>query len=123
MDEKLDEENTNANWKEVGEKFNVLGNALGEAFRATMDDPKTQEAFDKVKEGLEKAVEEMEEAARSARENPKVQKFAEEAGAVFADFEGVGVETMEKTKPHLIKALKSLQTALANLIEEIEDAD
>ena len=123
MDEKTNEEYKSGNWKEVGQKFNALGDALGEAFRATMDDPKTQQAFEKVKDGLSKAVEEVEEAAHSAKENPKVQKFAEEASAVFADFEGVGEETIEKTRPYLVKALKSLQTALANLIEEIDNEE
>ena len=123
MDEKSNEEYKSGNWKEVGEKFNALGNALSEAFRATIDDPKTQEAFDKVREGLSQAVEEVEDAARFARENPKVQKFAEDAGAVFADFEGVGEETIEKTRPYLVKALKSLQTALSNLIEEIDSEE
>jgi CHASE3 domain sensor protein len=123
MDEKSNEEYKSGNWREVGEKFNALGNALSEAFRATMDDPKTQEAFDKVREGLSQAVEEVEDAARYARENPKVQKFAEDAGAVFADFEGVGEETIEKTRPYLVKALKSLQTALSNLIEEIDSEE
>jgi CHASE3 domain sensor protein len=123
MDEKSNEEYKSGNWREVGEKFNALGNALSEAFRATMDDPKTQEAFDKVREGLSQAVEEVEDAARYARENPKVQKFAEDAGAVFADFEGVGEETIEKTRPYLVRALKSLQTALGNLIEEIDSEE
>jgi CHASE3 domain sensor protein len=123
MDEKSNEEYKSGNWREVGEKFNALGNALSEAFRATMDDPKTQEAFDKVREGLSQAVEEVEDAARYARENPKVQKFAEDAGAVFADFEGVGEETIEKTRPYLVRALKSLQTALSNLIEEIDSEE
>jgi hypothetical protein len=123
MDKKTNEEYKSGNWKEVGEKFNALGNALSEAFHATMDDPKTQEAFEKVRKGLSQAVEEVEEAARSARENPKVQQFADDAGAVFADFEGVGEETIEKTRPYLVRALKSLQTALGNLIEEIDSEE
>jgi hypothetical protein len=123
MGEKTNDEYKSGNWKEVGEKFNALGNALGEAFRATMDDPKTQEAFEKVREGLSRAVAEVEEAAHSAKENPKVHKFAEDAGAVFADFEGVGEETIEKTRPYLVRALKSLQTALGNLIEEIDSEE
>jgi len=118
--EKQDKQ-TDSYWEDVGAKFTSFGESLGEALKATVDDSKTQEALEQIKTGLHQAADEIDEAIHTAKEDPKVKQFTEEANQVLNKFGEVGEETVQKARPHVIKALRSLTDALNRLITDIEE--
>lgn len=114
-------EKTGSYWEEVGAQFTAFGESLGEALRATIEDPKAHEALEQIKTGLHQAADEIDEAIHTAKEDPKVKQFTEEANQVLNKFGEVGEETVQKARPHVVKALKSFTDALNRLIEDMEE--
>ena len=120
MDNYQKNEKETSYWENVGSKFAALGESLREAFEATLDDPRTQDALEQIKHGLNQAADEIDDAIASAKEDPHVKQFTEDANQVFNDLGEVGEETIAKAKPHVVKALKSFSDALNNLINDID---
>lgn len=120
MDNDQKQEKSQSYWEEVGAKFADLGETLGKAMQSSIDDPRTQEVLLKIKDGLNQAADEIEDAIRTAKDDPKVQQFTDEATEAFNNLGEIGEETVEQVKPHVIKALKSFTDAVSSLFDDSE---
>lgn len=107
-------------WEEVGTKFTAFGESLGEALSSTWNDPKTQEVLEQIKTGLQQAADEIEDAIQTAKEDPGVKQFSEDATQAFNDLGEKGEEVVQNVRPHVMKALKSFSEALNQLIGDME---
>jgi NAD/NADP transhydrogenase alpha subunit len=121
MDNYQKNEKDHSYWKEVGARFADLGETLGRAVQSSIDDPRTQEVLEQIKNGLNQAADEIEGAIKTAKEDPKVQQFTDEATEAFNNLGELGEETVQQVKPQVIKALKSFTNAISSLLDDIEN--
>jgi hypothetical protein len=107
-------------WEEVGARFAAFGASLGEASNATINAAKTQEILEQIQQGLNTAADEIDDAIRTAKADPKMQQFTEEASQTLNHLGEVGEETVQKAKPHVLNALRSFADTIRGLVDDLE---
>jgi hypothetical protein len=110
-------------WKEVGEQFQKVGESLAAAFRAAWDDPQTQQHFSEMKTGVEAMLHEVGQAMRDTAATPEAQQARAEAKKAFQRARAAGEHTVAEARPHLLTALRELDTALQKWLAHLEQAE
>jgi uncharacterized protein YjgD (DUF1641 family) len=114
--------NENQNpWETVAEQFQAFGKSLSEAVQTSWNDPKTKNVIEQIKNGLDDAAREIDQAIETTRQDPKVQNFVDEAKETFEQLGETGKEALDQAKPHVLKAMESLSSALNKAINDYKD--
>jgi len=108
-------------WEEVLAQLKQFGETLGRAIEQSWNDPRTQHVVDQVKDGLNRAAQDVDIAIEKAKTDPAVQQFGADAKDTWKELEETGKEAVEKAKPHLINAMKNLNEAFKNVLGGKED--
>jgi len=110
-------------WDDVASQFKAFGESLSEAVNNSWNDPKTQEVIQQIKTGLNEAVDEIDEAIGSIKQDPKMQSFVDDAKDTFDQLEETGKDAVEQARPHILKAMESLSDALNKSIDGFKNND
>jgi hypothetical protein len=110
-------------WDDVLEQFKAFGESLGRAIEGSWNDPRTQDVVSQIKDGLRQAADEIDGAIDRARHDPGLNDFVEDARDAFRDLEETGKEAVEKARPHVVKAMRSLNEALNNAIRGMDSKE
>ncbi len=74
-----EQESTGANWREVGEQFERLGQSLADALRATFSEAEQSGQWERVRTGMESVAREVGQAVEDTAKSPKAQELKVEA--------------------------------------------
>jgi hypothetical protein len=111
-----EEKPTNDAWHQVGKQFQALGESLAEAFRTAWEDEETRQRAQDMQAGLEKMVDDIGQAIKEASESPEAKKATESAKAA-------GSKAWQDARPHVLSALRSVDTELQKVISKMEAAE
>jgi len=110
-------------WDDVANQFKAFGESLSEAVNNSWNDPKTQEVIQQIKTGLNEAADEIDKAIENIKQDPKVRSFVDDAKETFDQLEETGKDAVEQARPHILKAMESLSSALNKAIDEFKNND
>ncbi|MBN1810786.1 MAG: hypothetical protein JXA14_03015 [Anaerolineae bacterium] len=115
-----EEKPTNDTWYQVGQQFQTLGESLAEAFRAAWEDEGNRQHMQGMQAGLEKMVHEVGQAIKEAGESPEGQRARAEAKKAAESAKVAGTKAWRDARPHVLSALRSLDTELQKVISQME---
>jgi len=116
-----DQGKTEETWHEVGRQFEVLGDRLAEAVRATWEDERTRQRVQELQTGLESAARELERAIQEASSSPEGQRLRREAERAAESARAAGEQAFEDARPCLVSGLQRLRSGLQMMIERLEE--
>jgi hypothetical protein len=119
----MTEEGTSATkdaWREVGQQFQTLGESLANAFRTMWEDEENRQHAQDLQAGLEKMVNDVGKAIKETSESPEGQKVRAEAQKAAESARVAGKKAMQDTRPHILSALRALDSELQKMIDKLE---
>ena len=118
----MTEEGTSAKdaWREVGQQFQTLGESLANAFRTMWEDEENRQHAQDLQAGLEKMVNDVGKAIKETSESPEGQKVRAEAQKAAESARVAGKKAMQDTRPHILSALRALDSELQKMIDKLE---
>ena len=108
-------------WREVGERFKVLGESLAQALRSSWENEETQRVVKEMKTGLESMAKEVGKAVDEFSSSPQGQRFRQEAEQAGESFRYAADQTVQEVRPHLIRALTEVNNEQQKLIQRMEE--
>ncbi len=108
-------------WEEVGKQFQTLGESLSMAFRAAWEDEETRARVQEMRSGIEKMVNQVGDAIRETADSPQGQKMRSEAGKAAENVRAAGEQTMAEIRPHLVAALRQVNSELQRMINRMDE--
>ena len=124
-----DEEKTNSvppssdAWQEVGKQFEALGRSLATAFRTAWEREENRKRVQSLQAGLEAMVNQIGQAIQEATASPEAHKAKEEAEKVARSVRAAGQQTWQEAQPHLVSALRQLNSELQKAISQLEQEE
>lgn len=110
-------------WQEVSNQVQTLGTSLAAAFNATVQDEEVQQHLKTVKSELNMAAAQIDQKAKEVSASVKSIDVEEETKKLGVETQAAGQELVKGVQPHLLKALKKLQTSLNQIIDDLEKED
>ena len=107
-------------WKEVGRQFEALGQSLAAAFRAARDNEENRQRVKTMQTGLESLVNQVGQAIQEAAASPEAHKARTEAEKAADSLRTAGFKTWQESRPHLVSALRQVNTELQKMIGQLE---
>ena len=107
-------------WKEVGRQFEALGQSLAAAFRAARDNEENRQRVKTMQTGLESLVNQVGQAIQEAADSPEAHKARTEAEKAADSLRTAGHKTWQESRPHLLSALRQVNTELQKMIGQLE---
>ncbi len=114
------EESAAAAWEEVGRQFKNLGESLASAFRAAWENEDTRRQVQLLESSLKSAAQEIEKGVQNAADSPEGQKVRAEAQRAATSAQTAGKKAAEDLRPHLMIALRQVNSELQKLLERME---
>ena len=111
---------TSANWREVGDQFERLGQSLAEALRATFSEAEQSGQWERVRTGMESVAREVGQAVEETAKTPKAQELKQEAEKTVEQLRTAGEQTVQDARPHVASALRQMSVELQKLIDWAE---
>ncbi len=100
-------------WQEVGQQFKQLGESLAATFQAAWNNEEVRGQAQEMKTGLEALVTEVGRAIKETAASPEVKQAADDAVQA-------GEKAIHEARPHLLAALRTMNTELQTLIAKME---
>ncbi len=107
-------------WQEVGKQFQLLGESLGRAFRATWENEENRRHVQEMRNGLEAMVQEVNQAIRDTATSPQAKQAREEARRAAESVRTASEQTVQQVRPHLVSALRQMNEELQKMINRME---
>ena len=107
-------------WKDVGKQFEALGQSLATAFRAARDSEENRQRFKTMQTGLESLVNQVGQAIQEAAASPEAHQARTEAEKAAESLRTAGHKTWQESRPHLVSALRQVNTELQKMIGQLE---
>ncbi len=107
-------------WQEVGRQFQALGDSLSNAFRATWQDEGNRQRVEEMRIGVESMVNQVGRVLSDYADSPEGQRFRADAKQAASNLRNAGEQTIQETRPHLVSALKQVNTELQRMIDQME---
>lgn len=104
-------------WKEVGRKFEQLGQSLAETVQVAWKNEQVRSQAEDLKTGLESLVRQVGAAIKETAESRELKAVA---GGTTRSVQTAGEQTVEELRPHLVQALQELDQQLQKLIRNME---
>ena len=115
-----DQSNATDAWNEVGKQFQTLGESLASAFNATVQDEKVQQELKNMQSELNTAGEQISQKAKAASDSVKSIDVEEETKKLGEEAQTAGQDLVKDVQPHLLSALKKMQTSIDQAINDLE---
>jgi hypothetical protein len=107
-------------WQEVGRQFQLLGETLAEAVRASVNDPQHRQRLNEMQGGLENMVKEVDKAITDAAASPHAQQARSEATKAAESLRSATEQTIQDVRPRLLDALKQVNEELRRFVSRME---
>jgi hypothetical protein len=107
-------------WREVGRQFQALGDSLSEAFRAAWTDENNRERVEEMRTGIESMVNQVGKVLKDYSNTPEGQQVRQEAKRAAENFRTAGEQTMTEARPHLVTALRQVNSELQRMIDQMD---
>ena len=107
-------------WNEVGRQFQALGETLGDALRATWEREDNRKYVREISDGLQSMVGEISRAVKDVIGHDNVENIKTEVSKTADTLISAGSQTVEEAKPHLMSALKQVNSELQKMIEKMD---
>ena len=107
-------------WQEVGRQFQILGESLAAAFRASWHEPENRKRVQAMQENLERMVKDVDAAITDAAASPHAQQARAEAKRTVESLRQASEETIQDMRPHLLAALQQVNEELRQLVGRME---
>lgn len=108
-------------WQEVGRQFQILGESLAAALRASLGNENNRQRFQAMQGDLRAMVNEIDRAMSEAARSPAAQEAKEEAQRAAESLRTAGEQTVQELRPHLLSALKELNAELHRVTSKMAD--
>ncbi|MCK4472800.1 MAG: hypothetical protein KAW49_13550 [Anaerolineae bacterium] len=115
------EQMTEETWREVGGQFQALGESLAQAFRTAWENEENRQHLRDMRDDLEAMVDNVGQAIKEASVSPGGQKVRREAQKTAASARAAGEQALQKARPHLLSALRQINTELQKMIGHMEE--
>ena len=102
-------------WQEVGRQFQILGESLAAAVRASWSDPEHRKRVQEMQGSLETMVKDVDQALQDAVRSPQAQQARAEAKKAAESLREAGEQTVVEVRPRLLAALKQVNEELQQL--------
>jgi phage-related minor tail protein len=109
-------------WDEVGRQFQILGETLAAAFRASWHSPEQRKRVQAMQGSLEDMVKHADQAIQDAAASPHAQEARQEAKKVAESLRDAGEQTVQEVRPHLLSALKQVNDELQKLVNRMDSS-
>jgi hypothetical protein len=110
-------------WQEVGRQFQILGESLAAAVRASWQDPEHRKRMQAVRDDLEAMVKELDLAIQGAAASPQAQQARSDVKKAAASLRQAGEQTAQEARPHLLSALKQVNEELQKMVGRMESSN
>jgi hypothetical protein len=110
-------------WHDVGKQFKALGESLATAFRTAWEDEENRRRAQSMKSGLEAMVNELGQAIKETSASPEAHKVRTEAEKAAQTIRVAGQQGWQEARPHLVSALRQLNTELQKAIGQLEQEE
>jgi chromosome segregation ATPase len=112
---------TEETWREVGRQFQVLGQSLAAAFRASLESEEGRRHLKNVESGLKAMIAEVQAAIDEAAASPPAQtvRIRAEKAATTARF--ASEEALQEARPQILSALRQVNAELQRLIARLDE--
>lgn len=107
-------------WREVGQQFESLGQSLANAFRAMWAREENRQQVEQIKSNLEQMANEVSQAVKQAAGTVEGQDVKAHARKAAESAQKAGQVAIDEARPHLVKALRQVNTELQKLIDQWE---
>ncbi len=114
------QDTTSANWREVGEQFERLGQSLADALRVTFSEAEQSGQWERVRAGMESVAREVGQAVEDTAKSPKAQELKQEAQRTVEQLRTAGEQAVQDARPQLSTALRQVSVELQKLIDWAE---
>ncbi|MBN1373608.1 MAG: hypothetical protein JW987_16845 [Anaerolineaceae bacterium] len=115
-----EQDSTGANWREVGEQFERLGQSLADALRATFSEAEQSGQWERVRTGMESVAREVGQAVEDTAKSPKAQELKVEAQKTVDQLRTAGEQAVQEARPQMASALRQMNVELQKLIDWAE---
>jgi ElaB/YqjD/DUF883 family membrane-anchored ribosome-binding protein len=107
-------------WGEVGQQFQALGESLAVAFRTLWEREENRQHVEQIRSGLEGMAKEVSQAVKQAGDTAEGQRVKEQAKKVAESAQKASKQAFDEARPHLLSALRQMNTELQKVIEQWE---
>ncbi len=112
---------TGAAWQEVGRQFQIFGETLAAAVRASWGNAEHRRRMQDMQGSIEGMVRDLDLAIQDAAHSPEVQQARDEAKRAAASLRDASEQTAQEVRPHLLAALKQVNAELQKLTSSMEN--
>jgi hypothetical protein len=110
-------------WNEVGQQIQMLGASLASAFNASVQDEEVQQQLKTLQSELDTAAAQINQKAKEVSESVKSVNVEEETKKLDDETQAAGQDLVKEVQPHLLNALKKMQTGLDQIVNNLEKED
>jgi hypothetical protein len=110
-------------WNEVGQQIQTLGASLTSAFNASVQDEEVQQQLKTLQSELDTAAAQINQKAKEASDSVKSVNIEEETKKLDDETQAAGQDLVKEVQPHLLNALKKIQTGLDQIVNNLEKED
>jgi hypothetical protein len=103
-------------WQDVGRQFQILGESLAAALRASVNTEDNRRRMESMQSGIEAMVRDVDKAITDAAESPEAQQARQEAQRAAESLRRAGEQTAQDVRPQLLSALQQVNDELQRLI-------
>jgi len=107
-------------WQEVGRQFQILGETIAQAFRASVNDEETRRRMQTMQSSLHSMVNEVDRAIEDTMKSPSAQEARAEAQKAAEVLRDAAEQTVQEIRPHLLAALKQVNEELRKFVGGVE---
>jgi hypothetical protein len=107
-------------WQDVGRQFQILGESLAAALRASVNTEDNRRRMESMQSGIESMVRDVDKAITDAAGSPEGQQARLEAQRAAESLRRAGEQTAQDIRPQLLLAIKQLNDELQRLIGRME---
>lgn len=107
-------------WQEVGRQFQILGESIAAAVRASVNNPQHQQRLKEMQGGLEKMVKDVDKAITDAASSPEAHQARSEAARAAESLRTATEQTVQEMRPRLVDALKQVNEELQRFVNRME---
>jgi len=107
-------------WREVGQQFEALGQSLAAAFRTIWEREENRQHAEQIKSGMEQMADEVTQAVKQAAKSTEGQEVRQQVRKAADSAQKAGKEAFDEARPHLVSALRQVNSELQKVIEQWE---
>ena len=110
-------------WQEVGRQVQTLGDSLANAFRTAWQDEENRQRLEEMRSGVESMVSEVGQVLRDYAASPEGEQVKSDVKKAAENLKSAGEQTMTEVRPHLLSALRQVNSELQRMIDRMENPE